>query len=96
VAKGKGILAAGGTAAMLTQRLEPIGPSTEDSRQTHREMLFTAPEIGEFVSGVIMRDETIRQIGSSGAPLAQPLADQGIVSGIKVDTGTSASILRRP
>jgi fructose-bisphosphate aldolase class I len=88
VAEGKGILAADETVATLTRRLEPLGiPSTEDSRRTYREMLFTAPGIAESISGVIMQDETIRQIGSSGVPLAQLLADQGIVPGIKVDTG---------
>jgi fructose-bisphosphate aldolase, class I len=50
-------------------------------------MLFTAPGAAEFISGVIMQDKTIHQNGSAGVPLAQVLADQGIVPGIKVDTG---------
>jgi fructose-bisphosphate aldolase, class I len=88
VAKGKGILAADETPPTLTRRFEPLGiASTEDSRRTYREMLFTAPGAAKFISGVIMQDETIRQAGSSGAPLAELLADQGIVSGVKVDTG---------
>src|SRR5437899_2755024 len=88
VAKGKGILAADETVPTLTRRFEPLGiPSTEGSRRTYREMLFTASGVAEFISGVIMQDETIRQTGSSGAPLAQVLANQGIVPGIKVDTG---------
>jgi fructose-bisphosphate aldolase class I len=88
VAKGKGILAADETPATLTRRFEALGiASTEDSRRTYREMLFTAPGLAEFTSGVIMQDETIRQTGSSGAPLARLLADKGIAPGVKVDTG---------
>jgi fructose-bisphosphate aldolase class I len=72
----------------LTKRFDALGiPSTEQSRRTYREMLFTAPGAGEFISGVIMYDETIRQSGSGGTPLAQVLSNQAILPGIKVDTG---------
>jgi fructose-bisphosphate aldolase, class I len=88
VAKGKGILAADETPLTLTKRFDALGiPSTEQSRRTYREMLFTTPGGAEFISGVIMQDETIRQKGVTGAPLAQMVADQGILPGIKVDTG---------
>ncbi len=88
VAKGKGILAADETVPTLTRRLDARGiPSTEQTRRTYREMLFTTPGAAEFISGVIMQDETIHQNGTKGVPLVQVLADQGITPGIKVDTG---------
>jgi fructose-bisphosphate aldolase, class I len=88
VADGKGILAADETVPTLTKRFDTLGiRSTEQSRRTYREMLFTAPGEAEFISGVIMHDETIRQKSSGGTPLAQVLSSQGIVPGIKVDTG---------
>ena len=64
VADGKGILAAGETVPTLTKRFDTLGiQSTEQSRRTYREILFTAPGAAEFISGVIMQDETIRQKG---------------------------------
>ena len=88
VADGKGILAADETPGTLTRRFDALGiRSTEQSRRTYREMLFTAPDLATFISGVIMQDETIRQKSSTGTPLAQVLASRGIVPGIKVDTG---------
>jgi fructose-bisphosphate aldolase, class I len=88
VAQGKGILAADETVPTLTRRFDALGiRSTEDSRRTYREMLFTPPGIAEFISGVILQDETIRQQGSTGVPLAEVLANQRILPGIKVDTG---------
>jgi fructose-bisphosphate aldolase, class I len=88
VAEGKGILAADETIPTLTRRFDTLGvKSTEQSRRTYREMLFTSPGAAEFISGVIMYDETIRQKSSRGAPLAQALAVQGVLPGIKVDTG---------
>ena len=83
VADGKGILAADETVPTLTRRFDTLGiKSTEQSRRTYREMLFTSPGAAEFISGVIMYDETIRQ-----KSLAEALAVQGVVPGIKVDTG---------
>ena len=88
VAEGKGILAADETIPTLTRRFDTLGiRSTEQSRRTYREMLFTSPGAAEFISGVIMYDETIRQKSSGGAPLAEALTAQGILPGIKVDTG---------
>jgi fructose-bisphosphate aldolase, class I len=88
VAEGKGILAADETVRTLTRRFDALGiPSTEESRRTYREMLFTTPGAAKFISGVIMQDETIRQKSSTGVPLVRTLADQGIIPGIKVDTG---------
>jgi fructose-bisphosphate aldolase class I len=88
VAEGKGILAADETIPTLTRRFDTLGiKSTEQSRRTYREMLFTSPGAAEFICGVIMYDETIRQKSSRGTPLAECLAVQGILPGIKVDMG---------
>jgi fructose-bisphosphate aldolase class I len=88
VAEGKGILAADESVATLTRRFDPSGiQSTEQSRRAYREMLFTTRGAAEFISGAILYDETIRQKSSDGMPLAQVLSRQGIIPGIKVDTG---------
>jgi fructose-bisphosphate aldolase, class I len=88
VAEGKGILAADETVPTLTKRFDALSiQSTEESRRTYREMLFTSPGAAEFISGVIMHDETIRQKSSSGTALAQVLSSQGIIPGVKVDSG---------
>ena len=88
VADGKGILAADESVATATRRFDTVGiRSTEQSRRAYREMLFTTPGAAEFISGVILYDETIRQKSSDGTPLAEVLSSQGIVPGIKVDTG---------
>ena len=88
VAEGKGLLAADETVPTLTKRFDSLGiPSTEQSRRTYREMLFTAAGEAEFISGVILQDETIRQKSADGTPLIQVLSKQGILPGIKVDTG---------
>lgn len=94
VAKGKGILAADETVPTISKRFEALKIlSTEDSRRTYREMLFTTPGVADFISGVIMYDETIRQKNAAGMPLAEVLSNQGIIPGIKVDTG--AKVLAR-
>jgi fructose-bisphosphate aldolase class I len=88
VADGKGLLAADETPRTLTKRLAALTiESTEDSRRAYREMLFSTPGIAEFIGGVILQDETIRQRSSRGAPLIDLLTQQGIVPGIKVDNG---------
>ena len=88
VADGKGILAADETVPTLTKRLVATNiESTADSRRAYRELFFTTPGISRFISGVIMQDETIRQRGSTGTPLVDVLAQQGVVPGIKVDKG---------
>jgi fructose-bisphosphate aldolase class I len=87
VADGKGILAADESVPTLTKRFDTLGiPSTEQSRRAYREMLFTSGAAA-FISGVILYDETIHQKSSDGTPLAQVLSSQGILPGIKVDTG---------
>jgi hypothetical protein len=88
VAERKGILAADETIPTLPRRFDTLGIQlTEQSRRTYREMLFTSPGAAEFISGVIMYNEAIRQKSSNGPPLAEALTVQGILPGIKVDTG---------
>jgi fructose-bisphosphate aldolase class I len=88
----KGVLAADETVATFTKRFDTLRiPSTEQSLRTYREMLFTAAGEAEFISGVILQDETIHQKSSDGTPLIQVLSRQGIQPGIKVDTGATGA-----
>src|SRR5437899_3726119 len=88
VAPGKGILAADESSGTIKKRFDSIGlESTEDRRRAYREMLFTTKGAGEFISGVILYDETIRQSASDGRPLVKVLVDEAIIPGIKVDEG---------
>ena len=92
VANGKGILAADETPSTLSKRFNSLGiKSTEQSRRTYREMLFTAEGVDKFISGAILQDETIRQKSASGTPLAEVLASRKILAGIKVDKGAKPS-----
>lgn len=88
VAPGKGILAADESSGTIEKRFKSIHvASNEDSRRTYRELLFTTAGAEEFISGVILYDETIRQKTREGRPFAEVLAAKGIRPGIKVDTG---------
>ncbi|MGZ8595572.1 MAG: class I fructose-bisphosphate aldolase [Actinomycetota bacterium] len=88
VAPGKGILAADESTGTIKKRLASIGvESSEDNRRAYRDLLITTPGLGEHISGVILFDETIRQSTSGGTPFPELLAKEGIVPGIKVDTG---------
>jgi fructose-bisphosphate aldolase class I len=88
VAEGKGILAADESMNTVGKRFASINlENTEDNRKSFREMLLTAPGEGEFVSGVILFDETIRQNTSSGKSFVEVLNSEGILPGIKVDQG---------
>src|SRR5215472_905345 len=90
VADGKGILAADETVGTLTKRFEALKiVSTPESRRDYRELLFTTPDAANFISSVIMHDETIRQNASDGVPLSDLLVRQGVIPGIKVDLGAS-------
>lgn len=87
-APGKGILAADESTGTIAKRFASIGlESTEQTRQAYRQLLCTAPKLGEFISGVILFDETLRQEGKDGTPLPEVLRSQGILPGIKVDRG---------
>jgi fructose-bisphosphate aldolase, class I len=88
VANHKGILAADESTSTITKRFKDVQTeSTETSRRDYRHLLFTAPEIAKNISGVILYDETIRQKAPNGTPLPEVLSKQGIIPGIKVDTG---------
>jgi fructose-bisphosphate aldolase, class I len=88
VAPGKGILAADESSATIEKRFKTIGvASTEETRRAYRELLFTTPELSEFISGVILFDETIRQMTHDGTSVVDVLTRQGIIPGIKVDRG---------
>ena len=88
VAPAKGILAADESTSTIKKRFDAIGvESTEPNRRTYRELLFRTPGIAQFISGVILYDETIRQKAADGTPLVKILKDQGILPGIKADVG---------
>ena len=88
VAPGKGILAADESSPTIKKRFDSIGvESTEDARRGYREMLFTTPGAEEFISGVILFDETLRQSAADGTAFPKLLASKGILPGIKVDAG---------
>jgi fructose-bisphosphate aldolase class I len=88
VKPGKGILAADESSPTIKKRFETIDvDSTEENRRTYRDLLFTTTGMEEFISGVILFDETIRQSGLNGTPFVQMLSQRGIYPGIKVDQG---------
>ena len=88
VADDKGILAADESSGTIKNRFDSISlESNEENRRAYRDMLFTTPGLEDFVSGVILYDETLRQSSADGTPFAKLLADKGIIPGIKVDTG---------
>ncbi|HSR71064.1 MAG TPA: class I fructose-bisphosphate aldolase [Kiloniellales bacterium] len=88
VADGKGILAADESSPTIKKRFDSIKvESTEENRRDYRTMLFTTPGAGDFISGVILYDETIRQKSEDGRPLVEIIAKAGMIPGIKVDKG---------
>ncbi len=88
VAPGKGILAADESTGTITKRFDSIGlEPTEENRRAYREMLFTTPGMEQFISGVIMFDETVRQPTADGVAFTKVLEGAGIIPGIKVDLG---------
>jgi fructose-bisphosphate aldolase, class I len=88
VAKSRGILAADESTGTIKKRFDSIKlESTEENRRTYREMLFTAPGAAEYISGVILYDETIRQKTKDGVPFPTYLAQHNMLPGIKVDLG---------
>ena len=90
MAPGKGILAADESQATITRRFEALAvESTEENRRRYRQMLFTTPGVAQYISGVILFDETVRQRADDGRRFVEVLTDSGIVPGIKVDEGTT-------
>ena len=88
VAPGKGILAADESSNTIKRRFDSINvPSTEENRRNYRELLFRTEGTNEFISGIILYDETLRQDGADGTPLVKVIQDRGMIPGIKVDTG---------
>ena len=88
VADDKGILAADESTGTIKKRFDAIGvESTEENRRYYRQLLFAAPDMEEYIGGVILYDETIRQSADDGTPFAEVLASKGVAPGIKVDTG---------
>jgi fructose-bisphosphate aldolase class I len=85
----KGILAADESSGTIEKRFKALNvPCTEQTRRDYRELLFSTPGLGAFISGVILFEETLKQKTAAGVALSQLLTEQGIVLGIKVDMGT--------
>jgi len=90
-APGKGILAADESGGTIEKRFQAVNvASTEEARRDYRELLFSAPGLGDFISSVILFEEMLKQKSAAGVPLPEVLNAQGIVPGIKVDKGTVA------
>ncbi len=86
MAEGKGLLAMDESNTTCNNRFEKVGvPSIEDFRRAYREMILTTPNLGKFISGAILFDETIRQSKSDGTPFLKIMKETGIIPGIKVD-----------
>jgi fructose-bisphosphate aldolase class I len=91
VTKGKGILAADESFPTIQKRFDQIDViSTEETRRSYRELLFTTPGIEEFISGIILFDETIRQTTQDHTPFVELFHQKGIIPGIKVDKGAKS------
>jgi len=91
VAPGKGIIAIDESTATIKKRFEAVGiECSEENRRAYRELLLTAPDLSQHISGAILYDETLRQSSAAGVPFATLMAQAGILPGIKVDRGTVA------
>ena len=96
VAEGKGILAADESDGTIKKRFDSIGvESTEENRRAYRDLLFTTEGVEEYISGVILFDETIRQSGHDGTPFPKLLESKGVIPGIKVDKGAKPLALAK-
>ena len=88
ISNGKGILAADESNGTMTKRLTAVNvASTPENRLTFRETIFSSDSMKECIGGVILYDETIKQITNSGKPIPDLISSSGAVPGIKVDTG---------
>ena len=88
MAPGRGILAADESQATIAKRFEALAiEPTEENRRRYRQLLFTAPGVMEYISGVILFDETLRQRADDGRRFVEILVESGITPGIKVDRG---------
>ena len=90
VASDKGLLAMDESNPTCNKRFAALGiPQTEQARRAYRELIITTPGLGEYISGAILFDETIRQEKKDGTPFIKALIDAGIIPGIKVDRGAT-------
>ena len=88
VAGEKGLLAMDESNPTCNNRFARLGiPQTEEARRAYRESMVTTPGLGEYISGAILYDETIRQQKRDGTPFVEVITEAGIIPGIKVDTG---------
>src|SRR3954451_19628494 len=88
VAEGKGILAADESDGTIKKRFDSIGvDSTEENRRAYRNLLFTTAGVEEYISGIILYDETLRQSAADGTPFPKLLESRGVIPGIKVGKG---------
>jgi len=88
VQKGKGILAADESSPTIAKRFNAIDvESTEENRRAYRSLILSTPDLNEFISGVILFEETLGQHDDNGLMLPKLCSQQGIVPGIKVDAG---------
>ncbi len=91
VANNKGLLAADESTGTMGKRLDSIGvENVEPNRRDYRELMFRSEGIGDYISGVILYDETIRQSAADGTKLVELLNNAGVIPGIKVDQGAKA------
>jgi len=91
VAPGKGIIAIDESTSTIGKRFAGVGiENTEENRRAYRELLLTTPKLGDYISGAILFDETIRQSTRSGIAFPKYMAEHGIIPGIKVDKGAQA------
>src|SRR5688572_2372562 len=89
VAPGKGIIAIDESNNTIAKRFTGVGiENTEENRRAYRELLLSTPKLGDYISGAILYDETIRQATKTGVPFTKLMMDNGIIPGIKVDKGT--------
>ncbi len=88
VAHDKGILAMDESSPTIKKRFDQYDiPDTEENRRAYRELILTTPDLGKYISGVILYDETIRQRKQDGTPFVNSIPEAGIIPGIKVDMG---------
>ena len=88
VAEGKGLLAMDESTGTCNRRFASLGiPQTAESRRLYRQLILTTPNLGDYISGFILYDETIRQSADDGTPFLDLVARAGVIPGIKVDTG---------
>ncbi|RDZ26954.1 class I fructose-bisphosphate aldolase [Lysobacter silvisoli] len=88
VAAGKGIIAIDESTATIAKRFAGVGiENTEENRRGYRELLLSTPKLGDYISGAILYDETLRQSTKAGVPFTKLMMDNGIIPGIKVDKG---------